>query len=183
MRPKKAKYRFQNFIFMSTKKNAGVKNAPQQIAETTTTDFKKMFSETIGADISEISATSSSIGRKYDSLKNFDSIEARAIRKNIQKNLSNVKDFNTQVAKFGFTDSNKKFAKKLLSYYITFIGLKVVSFEANQIFGNLKNAANFKHYELMLKFLAFYVKSEKITDFQPFVKVVSLTNSKFSNFS
>ena len=167
---------------MSTEKNTGVKNAPQNETKTALTDFQKMFFESIGKSVSESSQTAAN-GRKYDSLKNFDSIEARAIRKNIQKNLSNVKDFNTQVAKFGFTDSNKKFAKKLLSYYITFIGLKVVSFEANQIFGNLKNAANFKHYELMLKFLAFYVKSEKITDFQPFVKVVSLENSKFSNFS
>ena len=166
---------------MSKKKNEGVKNAPQQTSETAT-DFQKMFFESIGKSVSESSQTAAS-GRKYDSLKNFDSVEAKAIRRNIQKNLSNVKDFNTQVAKFGFTDSNKKTAKKLLSYYITFIGLKVVSFEANQVFGNLRNDANFKHYELMLKFLALYVKSEKVTDFQPFVKVVSLENSKFLNFN
>mgnify|MGYP003618877657 FL=1 len=182
MRPKKAKYKFQNFIFMSTKKNTGAKNnAPQQTAETTT-DFQKMFVESIGKSVSESSQTAAN-GRKYDSLKAFDSIEAKTIRRNIQKNLSNVKDFNTQVAKFGFTETNKKTARKLLSYYITFIGLKVVSFEANQVFGSLKNAENFKHYELMLKFLALYVKSEKITDFQPFVKVVNLENSKFLNFS
>lgn len=172
---------------MSTDKKiakiAKIEKSAKVESSETATDFQKMFSESIGKDVSEVSATHRSIGRKYDSLAAFDSIEARAIRKNIQKNLSNVKDFNTQVAKFGFTDSNKKFAKKLLSYYITFIGLKVVSFEANQIFGNLKNAANFKHYELMLKFLALYVKSEKITDFQPFVKVVNLENSKFLNFN
>lgn len=168
---------------MSTKKNAGAKSAaPQQTAEAATTDFQKMFFESIGKSVSESSQTAAN-GRKYDSLKAFDSVEAKTIRRNIQKNLSNVKDFNTQVAKFGFTDSTKKIARKLLSYYITFIGLKVVSFEANQVFGNLKNAENFKHYELMLKFLALYVKSEKITDFQPFVKVVSLENSKFLNFN
>lgn len=168
---------------MSTKKNAGAKNnAPQNETKTTLTDFQKMFIESIGKSVSESSQTAAN-GRKYDSLKNFDSVEAKTIRRNIQKNLSNVKDFNTQVAKFGFTDSTKKTAKKLLSYYITFIGLKVVSFEANQVFGNLKNAENFKHYELMLKFLALYVKSEKITDFQPFVKVVNLENSKFLNFN
>lgn len=168
---------------MSTKKNAGAKSAaPQQTAETTT-DFKKMFAETIGADISEISAISGMSGRKYESLANLDSLEAKKVRKNIQKALKDVKYFNEAVAKFGFTETNKKMAKKLLSYYITFVGLKVVSFEANQIFGNLKNAANFKHYELMLKFLALYVKSEKITDFQPFVKVANFQNSNFLNFS
>ena len=168
---------------MSTKKNAGAKNnAPQQTSETAT-DFKKMFAETIGADISEISAISGMSGRKYESLANLDSLEAKKVRKNIQKALKDVKYFNEAVAKFGFTETNKKMAKKLLSYYITFVGLKVVSFEANQIFGNLKNAANFKHYELMLKFLALYVKSEKITDFQPFVKVANFQNSNFLNFS
>jgi len=149
--------------------------------ETALTDFQRMFMESIGKSVSESSQTAAN-SRKYESLKNFDSIEAKTIRRNIQKNLSNVKYFNEAVAKFGFTDSNKKTAKKLLSYYITFMGLKVVSFEASQIFGNLKNAENFKHYELLLKFLALYVKSEKITDFQPFVKVVSLENSKFLNF-
>jgi len=143
-----------------------------------------MFAETIGVEVKDtVNNGSSSSGRKYDSLSNFDSLEAKKIRKNIQNNLKNVKDFNYQVAKFGFTEANKKAAKKMLSYYITFIGLKVVSFDAFQIFGNLKNEQNFKHYELMLKFLALYVKSEKITDFQPFVKTVSLINSNFQNFS
>lgn len=172
---------------MSTKKESANKSANESAnksANESQTDFQKMFAETIGIEVKDtVNNGSSSGGRKYDSLSAFDSIEAKKIRKNIQKNLSNVKDFNTQVAKFGFTESNKKMAKKLLSYYITFMGLKVVSFEAFQIFGNLKNEQNFKHYELMLKFLAFYVKSEKITDFQPFVKVVSLENSKFLNFS
>ncbi|MDQ5930596.1 MAG: hypothetical protein QG594_2384 [Bacteroidota bacterium] len=181
MRPKKQNVKFKILKKMSTKKESANKSANKSANESQT-DFQKMFAETIGIEAKD-TTNSSSNGRKYDSLKNFDSVEARAIRKNIQKNLSNVKDFNTQVAKFGFTETNKKTARKLLSYYITFIGLKVVSFEANQIFGNLKNAANFKHYELMLKFLALYVKSEKITDFQPFVKVVNLQNSKFLNFS
>ena len=144
-----------------------------------------MFAETIGIEVKDTvnNGSSSSNGRKYDSLSNFDSLEAKKMRKNIQNTLKNVKDFNYQVAKFGFTESNKKAAKKMLSYYLTFVGLKVVSFEAFQIFGNLKNEQNFKHYKLMLFYLQTFVKAEKITDFQPFVKTVSLINSKFSNFS